>query len=506
MSNSTSKFLSVALSDLGRVRKNNEDSILSLPEHGFCCVADGMGGGENGEVASSMVVNALRDLFKNIETDIGFDSKVELIKNTIFNVNKDILDYANNLGSKVKVGTTIVAYLLNEKDPTNSVAIHAGDSRLYRLRDKTLKQITVDHSVIQERGLKENNAPAIFRGVITRALGIVESLNLEITEFDVLQDDILILCSDGLTGMVSDRSLKYFLLRSKERSLFDRTRLLIAMANMGGGKDNISVILGCFDNNQTLDGTGEPKSEEKIVSSDFENDSSQEDTSRTSNISMEEIDFLKKCLNVKESLASRIIDTTKNIRYAIIYLISILLILVVTVLALVNISNNNNNIPLPPTVHSSADEIKDDLLVLLGEKIDLDRELSVSFVWHKKFIQQYYSEEKIALMSEKLLEMKCSRSTVNAFQQSAAKMFNDNQQYVKDNISGSFENYEYFLSVLERMQKNYGNVIEQILICINEINIDSFAFFNGYVSDELGITEHLYGQRNVLESFSNFIE
>ncbi|MDI6773874.1 MAG: SpoIIE family protein phosphatase [Verrucomicrobiota bacterium] len=128
--------------------------------------------------------------------------------------------------------------------PEQAVALHAGDSRLYRYRKGGLAQMTRDHSLAEEAGFKNRKGlPRVFRGMVTRGVGIRENLALEETAVEARESDLFILCSDGLTGMVSDKRLRKLLRMNEEASLKELARTLVAEANESGGDDNISVIL-----------------------------------------------------------------------------------------------------------------------------------------------------------------------------------------------------------------------------------------------------------------------
>lgn len=233
------------LSDIGRKRKNNEDSIAAFPDHGVWCVADGMGGGDDGEVASSAVVRSLDACLANMPVpDCGeypasaiaseFDKAISAASAWIYDRARE---------KKLKgCGSTVVGVIFDPTRPDTAITFHAGDSRLYRLRGKELKQITKDHSVAEMMGAKEEkNLNPMFRGMILRAVGIERDVQLEFTPMNVKEGDAIVICSDGLTRMVSDKRLAEIVRENKLSKV--AAKALIDEANEEGGLDNISVAV-----------------------------------------------------------------------------------------------------------------------------------------------------------------------------------------------------------------------------------------------------------------------
>lgn len=234
-----------AKSDIGLRRTNNEDNFGVFPEVGVFCVADGMGGGDDGEVASDATVRAVE----------MFAAAYPLPKNAAYPIQDFIsrLEASLNRASawilkraKEKhlhgCGSTIVGFCLDPSNPQEAVAFHAGDSRLYRIRGRSIQQITKDHSAAELMGAKsEKELNPMFRGMILRAVGIQDKVEAEQTRFDVKEGDRLLLCSDGLSRMVSDRRISSIV---RESSTLDNgVESLIKAANDAGGVDNITAIL-----------------------------------------------------------------------------------------------------------------------------------------------------------------------------------------------------------------------------------------------------------------------
>lgn len=234
--------------DPGRARSQNEDSIASDAEMGLCILADGMGGHNAGEVASGMATAFIKSEMCEALTRAGkngtpaalqqaLTQSIEKANSAIFNMSRTNRQYAG-------MGTTLVVGVFY--GDALELA-HIGDSRCYRLRDKQMQQLTKDHSLLQEQvdsGLVAADS-AIPRSpgqnLVTRALGVDQVVQADIDHFDLALGDIYLLCSDGLSDMVSDDAIAA-ILRSEE-PFEQKPKQLVAAANEGGGRDNISVML-----------------------------------------------------------------------------------------------------------------------------------------------------------------------------------------------------------------------------------------------------------------------
>ncbi|MCP5145613.1 MAG: Stp1/IreP family PP2C-type Ser/Thr phosphatase [Gammaproteobacteria bacterium] len=244
----------VNLSDTGRKRPHNEDSAITVPSLGLAIVADGMGGYKAGEVASAIAVKAIFDIVKQGLDDLsataasakaaGVTTHSLLLYNAVQFANGHIFRTARDVPQCQGMGTTVVAALFLNN--TLTVA-HVGDSRLYRFRDKELKQLTSDHSLVQElidRGFftPEEAAANTPKNLVTRALGIDEVVEPDVKEYQTETNDVYLICSDGLNDMVNDEEIR-LTLSKYYANLPEAGRELIQMANANGGKDNISVVL-----------------------------------------------------------------------------------------------------------------------------------------------------------------------------------------------------------------------------------------------------------------------
>ncbi len=240
-------------SDVGRCRRHNEDSSAIDPGLGLLIIADGMGGYRAGEVASAVAISTIVQHVRRrlpllkpqqIDSSTGFSMESLLIRDAIREANYEVYRTAQDHARFEGMGTTILAVLFFDNHFT---VAHVGDSRLYRMRDNQLEKITSDHSLIQElvdRGLytMEEAAARTPRNLVTRALGINENVNVDITEDTVLPDDLFLLCTDGLTDMVSDEGI-HSTLQTFNENLNRAAQELVDLANKRGGKDNISVVL-----------------------------------------------------------------------------------------------------------------------------------------------------------------------------------------------------------------------------------------------------------------------
>lgn len=249
----TFAYLSSAeLTDIGRRRANNEDSLLSLPEHGIFCVADGMGGVQGGEVASQAVVDAVRTVFlqsPEAAFAVTADASATLFELALNEASQWIKQRADRLGID-GTGSTVVGLVFDRVNPSRGIALHAGDSRAYRLRHDKLEQLTADHSAAAAAGLPDDSLlPPMFRGVITRAVGLERNVNLDATPFDVMAGDIFLLCSDGLDKMLSDRRIHKILRKHQSGPLEQVTVSLVDEALHAGGDDNVTVIIIRVDQN-----------------------------------------------------------------------------------------------------------------------------------------------------------------------------------------------------------------------------------------------------------------
>ncbi len=236
------KSVSFGKSEVGPRRANNEDAFCVSPELGFCLVADGMGGAAAGELASRIFVETTDEVFSRSG---GRSEKeaVELVKRAFSIANERILDHVKEHPLHIGMGST--AELLTFSDE-GFVLGHMGDSRTYRFRNGELKQLTQDHSLVQDQidqGLitPEEARKHSLRHVILRAVGIEESLALDLIRGKTFTGDLFLLCSDGLTDMVHDTLIQDVL--SSTIALPQKVEELTELAKSAGGNDNVTIVL-----------------------------------------------------------------------------------------------------------------------------------------------------------------------------------------------------------------------------------------------------------------------
>jgi len=232
-------------SDPGKRREINEDRILLLPERGVFCVADGMGGESAGEWASQELVCTLAADLQTVEEQPIVDNllrKRRVAMTSAQVASRLIRVHAQRQGNG-RSGATVVMLLLDAAQKRRGDILHAGDSRLYRLRDKDLERLTVDHNVAAAVGASPKSLPSSIRNQVTRAIGIEGRDELERTTIDIMEGDRFLLCSDGLTDMVDDPTLQRMLAGNAQLSTLQLCAKLVEEANRNGGRDNISVIV-----------------------------------------------------------------------------------------------------------------------------------------------------------------------------------------------------------------------------------------------------------------------
>jgi len=238
-------MIGVIKSDVGKVRTNNEDAYYFPKESGnfpeLYIVADGMGGHVGGEIASEIAVNEVSSYINsNLSPDSDSQRVKCILEASIISANNKILSFALQHRMYSGMGTTITIALFHK----GSLFIgHVGDSRAYRIRDDRIEQLTRDHSLVWQlaeegRITMEEAENHPLKNIITKALGAEEKIEPDIMEFDLKDNDIIILCSDGLTNMLDNNIIKRIALSFKPE---EAALKLIEKANLNGGLDNITV-------------------------------------------------------------------------------------------------------------------------------------------------------------------------------------------------------------------------------------------------------------------------
>jgi serine/threonine protein phosphatase PrpC len=242
-----------ARSDTGCVRENNEDSFRTAPEMGLFVLSDGMGGLEAGEVASRLAVEAILAHCREAEAKpslplmgervAGVSEASNRLASAIRLANEVIYRAAQRGAGQPGMGATVVA--VRFADERMSVA-HVGDSRIYRLRGGKLEQLTQDHSFVAEqvrhgKMTEEEAASSTMQNVLVRALGIEPTVEVDVIEELVREDDTVLLCSDGLTRELSDAQIAAVLSECDEAQ--EAAGRLVELAKQAGGGDNVTVIV-----------------------------------------------------------------------------------------------------------------------------------------------------------------------------------------------------------------------------------------------------------------------
>jgi serine/threonine protein phosphatase PrpC len=234
------QFNPVGQSDLGLLRQGNEDSALISSN--LIAVADGMGGHAGGEVASAIAINTLANLIKVLESsEIDLESKDDLFVGIIDQIDLAILQSAKDDPELSGMGTTLTALNISG---SNVGLLHIGDSRCYRYRDKKLEQLSVDHTVMQElldqgRLTQSEVANHPQRSLLTQALMGDSGITPILINFQIKSKDRFLLCSDGLTNVLSDYEISKIIEANKDK---DIANALINEVKSKGAPDNITVI------------------------------------------------------------------------------------------------------------------------------------------------------------------------------------------------------------------------------------------------------------------------
>jgi protein phosphatase len=230
-----------ATSEVGKVRKENQDSYLAINKQDLdiIVIADGMGGHQGGNVASSLAVEEIK------EYNFNHDSLNDSIKECIELVNQRIYQEGLAKEEYYGMGTTLTMGIIKDRI---LIIGHIGDSRAYLFRNGNLKQLTADHSYVGEL-LRNNlisqeeadNHPK--KNLLLKALGVKEEIEADLVELELEADDLILLCSDGLTNMLSNDELAKIL--AEDLDLQKKTDKMALMANEQGGYDNITVLIYC---------------------------------------------------------------------------------------------------------------------------------------------------------------------------------------------------------------------------------------------------------------------
>lgn len=251
------EFKSFGFSDVGKTHEHNEDSYLRNDKEGLFVVADGMGGHVSGEMASQLAVGSVEEFVTRSRSEgIDFSGEYRKDLSTEQNrllaatraANRRIREEADRNPAKRGMGTTLIGVILED---TQLAVVNVGDSRLYRIRNGSMKQVTDDHTLVAEqqrlgRLTKDEARRHPQRHILTSALGISERPRIDLYRAKVIPNDLYLICSDGLNDMLDDEEILTIIHSIKDKSLYKIGLSLVLQATLAGGLDNITVILLSF--------------------------------------------------------------------------------------------------------------------------------------------------------------------------------------------------------------------------------------------------------------------
>ena len=248
------RAIAAGLSDVGLQREHNEDSYVVLKEYDLFVVADGMGGHRAGDVASKLATETISEFFKSTANDdvtwpFHFDTNLSEEENRLLTgirvANRQIFERSTRSREYHGMGTTVVGAMFSPRKGRIYIG-HVGDSRCYRVREGRIQLMTRDHSLINDYllampDLTEEQRSELPKNVITRALGMQDQVVVDLQHDEPGPGDVYILCSDGLSGMVTDDEIEKIVVQNPD--IRDACTKLIASANGHGGEDNVTAVL-----------------------------------------------------------------------------------------------------------------------------------------------------------------------------------------------------------------------------------------------------------------------
>lgn len=248
------RAIAAGLSDVGLQREHNEDSYVVLKEYDLFVVADGMGGHRAGDVASKLATETISEFFKSTANDdvtwpFHFDTNLSEEENRLLTgirvANRQIFERSTRSREYHGMGTTVVGAMFSERKGRMYIG-HVGDSRCYRVREGRIQLLTRDHSLINDYllampDLTEEQRSELPKNVITRALGMQDQVVVDLQHDEPGPGDVYVLCSDGLSGMVTDEEIEKIVVQNPD--IRDACKTLIARANEHGGEDNVTAVL-----------------------------------------------------------------------------------------------------------------------------------------------------------------------------------------------------------------------------------------------------------------------
>jgi serine/threonine protein phosphatase PrpC len=248
------RAVAAGLSDVGLQREHNEDSFVVLKEYDLYVVADGMGGHRAGDVASKIATETISEFFRTTANEdvtwpFHFDTNLSEEENRLLTgirvANRQIFERSTRSREYHGMGTTVVGAMFSPRKKRMYIG-HVGDSRCYRVRGGAIQLLTRDHSLINDYllampDLTEEQKSELPKNVITRALGMQDQVVVDLQHDDPQLGDVYVLCSDGLSGMVTDEDIQKIITGAGD--IRDACRRLIQRANERGGEDNITAVL-----------------------------------------------------------------------------------------------------------------------------------------------------------------------------------------------------------------------------------------------------------------------
>ncbi len=248
------RVLASGLTDVGLQREHNEDNFLVLEEYDLFIVTDGMGGHRAGDVASRVATETMADFFRSTANEdvtwpYHFDTTLSEEENRLLTgiriANRQIFERSIRSREFQGMGTTLVSALFSPRSGKLYIG-HVGDSRCYRIRDGEVRLMTRDHSLVNDYllampELTEEQKGELPKNVITRALGMQDHVVVDLQSDDSVEGDIYVLCSDGLSGMLSDEAILEILSETDESE--EQCRRLVEQANENGGEDNVTAVV-----------------------------------------------------------------------------------------------------------------------------------------------------------------------------------------------------------------------------------------------------------------------
>lgn len=259
------------LTDVGLQREHNEDSFVVLKEYDLYVVADGMGGHRAGDVASKLATETISEFFRSTANDdvtwpFHFDANLSEEENRLLTgirvANRQIFERSTRSREYHGMGTTVVGAMFSPRKGRMYIG-HVGDSRCYRIRGGAIQLLTRDHSLFNDYllampDLTEEQRRELPKNVITRALGMQDQVAVDLQHDESQANDVYVLCSDGLSGMVTDEEILAIVQNALAGSMAEAPKKLIERANERGGEDNVTAVVIAIEDD-ALESTGQAK-------------------------------------------------------------------------------------------------------------------------------------------------------------------------------------------------------------------------------------------------------